>query len=232
MRPTLLDLFCKAGGASKGYMDAGFLVVGVDIEPQPRYIGHAFYQADALEFVARYGREFDAIAASPECKFHTEMMEIRTDCDEMRARHKDFISPLRPILQRLGKPYVMENVQGARHLMREPVMLCGTMFGLRVLRHRLFETNWPLKQPAHAKHAGTVTDGTYVGVYGQGGAMWADKAKTRRRAGSRRTEDWRAAMEIEWMERGELTQAVPPAYTAYIGTELLRECFPNRTTAL
>ncbi len=231
MKPTLLDLFCKAGGASKGYMDAGFLVVGVDIESQPRYVGNAFYQADALEFVARFGGDFDAIAASPECKRHTEMMEIRTNTEESRERHADFITPLRPLLEATGRPYVIENVRGALPLMREPAMLCGTMFGLRVLRHRYFETNWPLRAPTHPKHIGTVADGTYLGVYGQGGAMWADKAKTRRRAGSRRVKDWRDAMEIDWMSRGEITQAIPPAYTRYIGAEMMRECFPNRSVS-
>lgn len=221
-RPKLLDLFCCAGGAARGYQRAGFLVVGVDNRPQPRYAGDAFYQADALDFLREHGRRFHAIHASPPCQLHTEMMEIRTqDVEEMRGRREDHITSLRPILQEIGVPFVIENVKGAVGLMRNATMLCGTMFGLRVLRHRYFETNFHLPQPAHPKHAGTVAAGQYLGVYGTGGAMWADKAKTRRRSASRAVADWREAMQMPWAAKHELTEAIPPAYTEYVGRFLM-----------
>ena len=118
MTPRLLDLFCGAGGAGMGYHRAGFEVVGVDIKPQPRY-PFEFHQADALTFVAEYGDRFDAVHASPPCQRFSDLAKRNGNADEW----PDLIEPLRPILRMIGRPYVIENVEGAP--LRDPAMLCG-----------------------------------------------------------------------------------------------------------
>ncbi len=159
----LLDLFCGAGGAARGYQGAGFHVTGVDHEPQPRYAGDAFVQADALEYVAEHGRDFDAIHASPPCQGYSIMHNLPW----LRGREYPLlILPTREMLEALGKPYVVENVMGARYgsttLKKRGLeahglkagWLCGGMFGLPFYRHRLFATNWFWLAPGHPKHAG------------------------------------------------------------------------------
>lgn len=135
MKPRLLDLFCGAGGCSKGYADAGFYVVGVDVEPQPNY-PFRFIQADALEFL-REGRwqGFDVIHASPPCQRYSAAAEIH----DTSERHPDLIDPTRALLRATGLPWVMENVERAP--LETTLRLCGSMFELGVLRHRLFESN-------------------------------------------------------------------------------------------
>lgn len=147
-RPRLLDLFCGAGGGGYGYHLAGFDIVGVDIVAQPRY-PFAFVQADALEYVAAHGREFDAIHASPPCQKFTALGRLHA-ANGYYARHVDLIAETRQALRRLGLPYVIENVPGAP--LENPVMLCGSMFGLRVYRHRIFETSWFQLAPSHVAH--------------------------------------------------------------------------------
>ncbi len=127
----LLDLFSGAGGAAMGYHRAGFDVVGVDIKPQPRY-PFEFHQADALEYVAAHGHEFDVIHASPPCQRYSRA----TRMSGTEENHPDLLQPSIDALEKTGKPYVVENVPGAP--MKNYLMLCGTMFGLRVFRHRLF----------------------------------------------------------------------------------------------
>lgn len=236
-RPTLLDLFCKAGGASKGYMDAGFLVVGVDIEPQPRYIGHAFYQADALEFLRDFGHLFDVRAGSPPCQKFSAMTKGRWK----EREHADLVGPTRELMRAIGGPYVIENVMGAP--LDNPTKLCGTMFGLQtregsqLRRHRLFETNWALRPPRKCAH----NNGSPIGVYGGGQhpdrrrpatkGVWGSSGGSSTRDGLNHygVEARKEAMGIDWMNGRELSQAIPPAYTRYIGEQLLRACFPNRT---
>src|SRR4051794_5410435 len=138
-RPRLLDLFCGAGGAARGYQRAGFHVVGVDNRPQPRYAGDEFVQADALEWDDFDG--FDAVHASPPCQLWAEGSRWHGNS------HPDLITPLRPLLEQSGLPYIIENVPEAP--LRRDVVLCGTQFGLQaegfeVRRHRAFELNWPL----------------------------------------------------------------------------------------
>ena len=156
-----LDLFSGAGGATRGLMDAGFHVVGVDHHPQPRYCGAAFVQADALDYLATAAlAHFDFIWASPPCQKFTSMRHAPGT-----KAHLDLIAPTRELLKRSGKPYCIENVVGAPLI--DPVVLCGTMFGLRtpdeaeLRRHRLFETSFLLLTPPcqHGK-------GPVVGVYG------------------------------------------------------------------
>jgi DNA (cytosine-5)-methyltransferase 1 len=137
MKPRILDLFCGAGGASAGYARAGFDVVGVDLNPQPRY-PFEFHQADALTFPLD---GFDAIHASPPCQAYSTMRRGLWKDRE----HPDLIAPIRDRLIGADVPYVIENVEGARRLLVNPVLLCGTMFGLgtkegnQLRRHRYFE---------------------------------------------------------------------------------------------
>lgn len=209
-RRKLLDLYCKAGGAGKGYYLAGFEVVGVDIEPQPRY-PFEFVQADALDYAASYGWRFDVIHASPPCQAHSwASAGVR---NSGKKEYPDLLPHTRFILNLTGKPYVIENVIGAPML--SPLVLCGTQFGLRVFRHRQFESNVFLFAPgAKCNHRGLKVgfgENDFVSVAGHGGD------------GSNRFENWRAAMGIDWMTKTELTQAIPPAYTEFIGRQLLQQ---------
>lgn len=149
MRPKLLDLFCGAGLGTRGYA-AYFDMTGVDIAPQPNY-PFTFVQADALEYVAAHGHEYDIIHASPVCKGYSGAGVLAAD---NRKVYDLAISQVRSILRGIGKPYIIENVEGARWDMHAPITLCGSMWPeLRVYRHRLFET-WPeiMLTPYHAPH--------------------------------------------------------------------------------
>jgi len=201
----LLDLYCGAGGAAVGYHRAGFDdIVGVDIQSQLRY-PFEFVQDDALAYVARHGHEFDAIHASPPCQRYS--WSARRWREIERA---DLIEPTRQALEHTGRPFIIENVIGAP--LARQVLLCGAMFGLRVLRHRMFESNVLLLQPRHPQHRGRVTTGDYVTVAGHGG----DNVRGN---GSRAIK--RAAMGIDWMTDRELNEAIPPAYTEFLGRQLL-----------
>jgi DNA (cytosine-5)-methyltransferase 1 len=141
----LLDLFCGAGGAAMGYHRAGFdEIVGVDIEPQPRY-PFAFFQGDALEYCAAHGSEFDAIHASPPCQAYTRMARGLLESQGRGREYPDLIHATRSALHLAGVVSVIENVPGAPLL--GPVMLCGSSFGLLVQRHRLFESTVPMLVP-------------------------------------------------------------------------------------
>lgn len=201
-RPRLLDLFCGAGGAAMGYHRAGFDVVGVDIKPQPRY-PFEFIQADAFYALKAWGYRFNAVHASPPCQAYSWAAK-RWDVER-----DDLLAPTRSALIQSGMPWVIENVVGAP--MGNYVTLCGTMFGLGVIRHRLFESSQSiaLLRPPCA-HVGSVGEGDYVTVAGHGGN------------GRAALHLWKDAMGIDWMKREELTQAIPPAYTEYIGRELMR----------
>lgn len=216
-RPRLLDLFCGAGGCSVGYHRAGFDVVGIDINPQPSY-PFEFHRTDALRVLAMFDqrmRDFDAIHASPPCKLFTNARKVHAvNRPTLFEPHPDLLTPTREMLERIGLPFVIENVPGAP--LRDPKVLCGSMFGLRVRRHRLFETNWPLEAPG-CRHE---EQGQVVGVYGNGGA-WARTAPGGggvKVAGAEAAE----ALGIDWTDRQpELAQAIPPAYTEMIGNQLM-----------
>jgi len=216
-----------------GYYRAGFAVYGIDNKPQPHY-PFPFLLMDALEAMDRllrgegltfsngetlYMRDFDAYHASPPCQKFSVLNNLFHSIERRSEGYIDLITPARRRLFQIDKPYVIENVVGAPLI--SPVTLCGTMFGLRVLRHRQFETNWFLWQPFHIKHNGTVNEGHYMTVAGMGGGMYLKTKGGERRKGSRKTEDWKIAMDIDWMTRYELTQAIPPAYTEYIGKYLI-----------
>ncbi len=179
-----------------GYHRAGFEVVGVDIETQPNY-PFEFHQSDALEYMAQYGDKFDAIHASPPCQKYSMIQRI----NQNRAKWPDLVDPSRQLLLASGLPFVIENVEGAP--LRVDLLLCGSMFGLGMIRHRIFETNVPmplLLPPCH-----------HVGMYDP----WHKEGVNQLRQMS-------AAMGIDWMkQRDEIREAIPPAYTEFIGKQLM-----------
>lgn len=224
----ILDLFCGGGGAAVGFNLSGFDVVGVDNKPQPHY-PFPFILGDALDALARmiagekflasdgnlYGLDdFVAIHSSPPCQCHTALKYVHQG-DEYKRRHQDLIPQTRALLKATGKHYVIENVMLAP-MEGNVVILCGTYFGLKVYRHRQFETSWFMLQPPHIPHHDS-TPGNgrglspkgFISVAGHGGLTGYTKY-----AGS--------AMGIDWMTRNELSQAIPPAYTRWIGEQLIR----------
>lgn len=209
-KPRLLDLFCGAGGAARGYQRAGFYVVGIDNRPQPHYVGDEFVQADALEYCAAHGREFDVIHASPPCQAYTRAQPIQN------RQHPRMIGDVRESLVVLGKPWIIENVIGAP--MMHSIILCGTMFGLKVYRHRLFESNLLLLQP-ECHHPAYLMDG-FVSIYGD--QIRGRQIGNRGNSYERYTVRYgREAMGIDWMTRNELSEAIPPAYTEFVGHQLM-----------
>lgn len=211
----LLDLFCGAGGCSVGYARAGFEVDGVDIEPHPDY-PYTFHQADAMEALAdrAFLDRFDAIHASPPCPFYST-----ATIDSARGNHPDLVPPVRDALKAWGGTWVIENVPGAPML--DAVMLCGGAMGLpRIKRHRLFESNTPLMSPGCG-----CTGGPVVGVYG-GRYGWGRNAArpdgTSRGLRARDHTEACAVMGIDWMTKpGDVSDAIPPAYTEFIGGQLM-----------
>jgi DNA (cytosine-5)-methyltransferase 1 len=215
MKPRLLDLFCGAGGCTKGYQRAGFEVMGIDIEPQPNYCGEGFMQRDALHMLEMQLPElgFDAIHASPPCQAYS----YATRRNGTQDRHPDLVGPTRELLKATGLPYVIENVPGAPLI--DPTQICGSGLGLRVRRHRLFETNFPLmgvpcshgwqrSNNNRIRSGYKPPENSVVPVYG-GGQAGFDVATCRE------------AMGIPWMTTDELNNAIPPAYTEHIGQYLL-----------
>jgi len=221
-RPKLLDLFCCAGGAAVGYDRAGFEVVGVDVQPQPRY-PFEFIREDAirvLDHLVRhwagkpsafaFGHEFAAVHASPPCQKFTA---YRRRGGGVGDSAPDLIEPVRELLEQIGLlPWVMENVEGSP--VRPHVKLCGSSFGLDVQRHRWFETNVPMMSPPcvhgiwkprfpHATNRKNLRKTVEIGVYRIPLAVQ------------------REAMGIDWMTLDELTLALPPAYTEFIGGQML-----------
>lgn len=224
MRPRLLDLFCGAGGAAMGYSRAGFDVVGVDIKPQPRY-PFEFHQGDALEYCAAHGHEFDAIHASPPCQFGTVLRALHAD-----RNYHNFIPDTRAALLATGKPWVIENVEGAKKHLINPTMLCGTMFGLgtdgaELWRHRLFELSGFFVLTPTCNHWASKVIGVYGGhgrdrrvitVVGHTGGR-----STRQATNGFSKHQRNEAMGIDWMTQASLSLAIPPAYTEYIGRFLM-----------
>jgi DNA (cytosine-5)-methyltransferase 1 len=203
-QPRLLDLFAGAGGATRGYQLAGFHVTGVDNRPQPRYCGDAFYEADAMTFPLE---GFDAVHASPPCQAYSTLGRF-----SKHVTYPDLYEPTRARLEAAGVPWVIENVVGAPY--RSGFVLCGSMFGLRVRRHRNFESS-ELMFPPLCDHR---EQGHPTGVYGHGQFFWKDGEKSWRNVP---IDEARDAMGIGWMERRELAEAIPPAYTQFIGEQLL-----------
>ena len=229
-RPLLLDLFCGAGGASEGYYRAGFDVVGVDVKPQPHY-PFPFCEGDALELLnclvrggyfrcgeqgrCLYLEDFAAIHTSPPCHAYVQWSGINREKWGGLPDHPDLIAETRSALECSGRSWVIENVVGSPLL--RPITLCGSFFGLGVRRHRLFESSVPLFISDRCRHTRNE-----VAVYGKldGRRIWTRADGSEARA-ARTIVQASVAMGINWMEWGEITQAIPPAYTAFIGRQLL-----------
>lgn len=192
MKPRLLDLFCGAGGAAMGYYRAGFEVVGVDIKPQPHY-PFEFHQGDALEYCSEHGREFDVIHASPPCQHYSRATAWRGN----RDNHPDLIGVTLSLLKEIDKLWIIENVPDAP--IEPHFLLCGSMFGLNIRRHRYFMTSYnafTLLPPCN--HVNLMSfEHKFERAYGD-------------------------AMGCDWMNRDEHRQAIPPAYTEFIGKQLMR----------
>lgn len=211
--PKLLDLFCCQGGAGVGYHQAGFEVTGVDLNAQPRY-PFKFHQADAIEFFRNHAHEYQAWHASPPCQAHTNAQKLQKNF------HSDFIPEVRFMFEEANQrrvrqgipsvPWVIENVPGAPLI--EAVELCGAMFNLGTYRHRLFESNIELSIPEHPEHLRRTTkmgrapvDGEMMHVVGN----FSGVAKAKK------------AMGIDWMTRDGLRESIPPAYSKFLGAQLL-----------
>ena len=223
-----LDLFCCAGGASKGLQRAGFHVTGVDIEPQPRYCGDVFHQADALEFqfcsfiggsldqypevCDRCGAEFpdprhsyDFVWASPPCEFGSQLTP-----KVHRPKHPNLIDPIRSRLIASGLPYCIENVPSNAKLLINPLMLCGSSFGLKVRRHRFFEMSFAVHELLPpCNHAGrpVLISGTH---------RRSDEPRYEYSA-----QQCRDAADLQWMRRIDMDKAIPPAYAEFIGRQAI-----------
>lgn len=216
MKPLLLDLYCCAGGASMGYHKAGFRIIGVDKDDQPRY-PFDFVKADAISFMEsmlEHGVRPDAIHASPPCQRYSDLARLNGNAED----HPDLVPPTRELLKELGVPWVIENVEGAP--LRDPITLCGTMFRrLRVIRHRLFESSFPLPAPPHpARHPLVHTFDKRKAHYGKTDE-WRDFVQVT--GGGNCSKAAAAdAMGIDWMTKNELNEALPPAYTLWVGMHL------------
>jgi hypothetical protein len=199
-RPRLLDAFCCEGGATRGYQDAGWHVTGVDIAPQPRYCGDSFHQADAVRFIAEHWQDYDAIHASPTCQTRARVTNWRGST----ANHPDTLTPTLVMLRTVVTiPWVVENVLEAvaDGTMRPDLVLCGSMFGLPVRRHRAFETSWhALQLTSPCGHRGDDLPFMHKGE-----RAFAD------------------AMGCDWMTNRGGRQAIPPSYTRHIGELMLAE---------
>lgn len=222
MKPKLLDLFCKAGGCSAGYAKAGFEVVGVDINPQPNY-PYQFIQADALEILkdASFISQFAVIAASPPCQAHSKARSLAEARNNGKyGNHADLIPVTRELLMQTGKPYIIENVSGAPLI--DPIKLFGSQFSnLYTQRERWFESNMPLSAPDIARvkmktpSAGNgIGDDGSISICGSGGVRGLNEKQIRLY--------WGFAMGgVDWMTRAELAEAIPPAYTEFLGKQAL-----------
>jgi hypothetical protein len=246
LNPHVLDLYCCAGGAAKGYQRAGFDVVGVDIVDRPNYCGDEFVEKDALDLLTAYldsgtfqAGEFDLIHASPPCQAGCTITNGTNRAKGWGREHVQLVPATRELIQATGVPYVIEQPTGHGGLIRTDLRLCMDMFRSGpppwVQRHRDFELgNWPdlrwfgaseslPEQPPHPRHEGYVRgmrhgvyrDGPYVAAYGDGG-------------GKATVAEMQHALGIDWTGvREELTEAIPPAYTEFIGRRLASHLRPG-----
>jgi DNA (cytosine-5)-methyltransferase 1 len=231
----LLDLFCCCGGISKGFHDKGWECTGVDIKDGHQY-PYKFIQSDVFDLPLDFLQQFDLIHASPPCQAYSYATK------GARNRGKEYVNLLpktRELLNKTGKPYIIENVPGAP--LRKDLVLCGEMFGLRVIRHRYFEIfGFTALQPKHEKHKLSVMNHTAEGVFtgGINPGFWGDKKKQQEYRKRRKSyyyqvaghggdsydfklENWKTAMGIDWVSKKDhLTQMIPPKYSEYIASFL------------
>lgn len=217
----LLDLFCGAGGCAKGYNDAGFEVTGVDIVDRPNY-PYEFIKADAMEILkdTEFLKQFDCYHASPPCQCYSRLKYLSGNVEKWESEHVDLVAPVRELLQQTGKPYVIENVTGAPLI--NPITLYGSQFpNMYTQRPRLFESNIPLKEPDApvVRHKtlklgqGPAEDG-YITVAGKKPPKGMNEIQAKLYYGF-------ALGGIDWMSLEELTQAIPPVYTEFLGKQLI-----------
>jgi DNA (cytosine-5)-methyltransferase 1 len=211
-RPILLNLYCCQGGSAAGYDAAGYYVLGVDKSPQPKY-PYLFVLADALwfldEFAAWIAEHVTLVDGSPPCQAHSKAQKI------MKRKHPRLIAPTRELLLAIGRPFVLENVEGARGELLDPVMLCGAMFGMNTYRHRLFEPHgWTITPPEHPRHVAKLAKmgrppkpGEFVDYVGNYSGVPAS----------------RVDMRMSWATRDGIREAVPPQYTEYLGRQALTQ---------
>ncbi|MEU3426622.1 SAM-dependent methyltransferase [Streptomyces gardneri] len=216
---TVLDLYCHRGGMAMGYYLAGYDVVGVDIDPavEDAY-PFPFVHGDAIEYLLAHGHEYDLIHGSPPCQAYTPLNAYN------HKTYPDLIAPTRDAMLTVGRPYVIENVEAARPEMRDPIMLCGPMFDLRMYRHRLFETSFPITAPAHPEHTAICTRNGYLPT---------PERPFMTITGGRHSRAWQNAaadaMGMPWLKvppggdipagiRG-VCEAIPPAYAQWIGEQ-------------
>lgn len=222
----LIDMYCGAGGCSMGYYMAALdlkleiEIIGVDRKPQPNY-PFKFVQADALEYFMENMSQFTHVHASPPCQKFTPATHY------LRARgqhYDDYLEETRALIELSKLPGVIENVPASP--VRPDIMLRGDMFGLKVLRKRHFETiNWFMMNPGMPRKQGSAWEGDYVTVYGKGGYKRSGRRPKKLPKFQKNTvvETWKYAMGIWWMKKDtELSQAIPPAYTRYIGNQFFR----------
>lgn len=219
----VLDLFCGGGGASEGYVRAGHEVVGVDIDRQPAY-PYDFVRGDALAFVQRFGEEFDFIHASPPCQPYSKAVSSSSSRwnDTKGKDEPALIRAVRILLMETGRPYVIENVTGARAELQSPRLLCGSMFGLVIPRHRLFEGSEELQELPWPDHPNC--QGIAARAAEQLGWEYRDMSVT----GKGRRKGWseRAAYLLDIhhpMRQHDYKEAIPPAYTEWIGRAIREE---------
>ena len=202
----LLDAFCCQGGASAGYAAAGFDVTGIDLHPQPRY-PFTFIQGDAIAYILEHGHEYDVIAGSPPCQGYSDAQVLQG------REHPMLIAPTREAMQATGRPFILENVPGARPHLIDPIVLCGLMFGLGTYRDRHFELGGglALNQPHHPRHDRPITkmgrprrDGEMAHYVGNFSGVQAA----------------RDDLGVPWMNRDGIRECIPPAYTRWIGQQV------------
>lgn len=227
-----LDLFCGAGGATKGLQMSGFCVHGIDIKPQPRYCGEQFTQADAMTYgTYEWFRQFDFVWASPPCQGYSRLRHLPW----LKGRTwPKYIPELRAKLDALRVPYCIENVEDAP---LNGFILCGQMFGLPLYRHRLFETSfYPGLLPPHPPHREVIGHGRMVNDRRKGSlnnnsakGAWGKQKIITVAGGQFRKADAVKALQIDWMNRSELAEAIPPSYSEWIGRRFVEIITINAT---
>lgn len=219
----VLDLFCGGGGATVGMIRAGAEVTGVDIHAQPEHPGFYnfldFIQTDALKLPLDFIRKFDFVWASPPCQAYSW---ATAGARNSGASWPDLVAQTRDLLLSADIPYCIENVAGAP--IRRDLMLCGEMFGLKIIRHRHFELEgFDADQLEHKKHRGKVEDGYYVTVAGHNCFGLQRFCDRNRLSGASGLEVCQYAMGIDWITNDKtLREAVPPAYAEYVFRQFLR----------
>lgn len=213
----MIDFFACQGGASKGFADAGFKVISVDKMAQPRFApGGLLLLADAIADFRKLLRDYRprAVAGSPPCQDYTDCQRIQ------KRQHPRLIEPFRELCEESGLPYVIENVEGARPELKNPITLCGASFGLHTYRHRLFESNVDLTAPRHPEHrAHSVKMGRPLreGDWYHAVGNFNGGPKDERKVGYVKRD-----MGVEWMTRDGVRECIPPVYAEFVGRQLMQ----------